>query len=229
MSRDGARASRRCTRCRCSFPPERRDGDTIDAGVAGADSRLIAAAIEYPQWLSGPYLFNHAMRSWLFAEAIGRVNGVGYDSEGGDRHDPPRQRPHCRRDGPFRFEVNGADAPLSFIKGRGLSDRRAQLIWDLVAPNSMPSLVLHKEPEVAVGTRGVSAPEDEAAVCRDLLPAGHGAAGDEPRQLPSRFRRAVRAGLQSGVNGRPADERAVRRMNGSRFAICSPHEELNDR
>ena len=57
--------------------------------------------------------------------------------------------------GPNRFEVNGADAALSFIKGRGISDRRAQLIWDLVALNSTPSLALHKEPEVAVGTMGI--------------------------------------------------------------------------
>jgi hypothetical protein len=53
------------------------------------------------------------------------------------------------------FEVNGADAALSFIRGKGLSDRRAQLIWDLVALNSTPSLALHKEPEVAVGTMGI--------------------------------------------------------------------------
>jgi len=57
--------------------------------------------------------------------------------------------------GPNRFEVNGADAALSFIQGKGLSDRRAQLIWDLIALNSTPSLALHKEPEVAVGTMGI--------------------------------------------------------------------------
>jgi hypothetical protein len=44
---------------------------------------------------------------------------------------------------------------VSFIKGERLSDRRAQLIWDLVALNSTPSLALHKEPEVAVGTMGI--------------------------------------------------------------------------
>ena len=51
--------------------------------------------------------------------------------------------------------MNGANAALSFVKGRGLSDHRAQLIWDLVALNSTPSLALHKEPEVAVGTMGI--------------------------------------------------------------------------
>ncbi len=80
------------------------------------DGPLITAAIDYAQRLSEPYLFNHAMRSWLFAEAIGRTRGIDYDHE--------------------VVEVNGADAVRSFIAGRGLSDRRAQLIWDLVALNS---------------------------------------------------------------------------------------------
>jgi hypothetical protein len=51
--------------------------------------------------------------------------------------------------------VNGADAALSLIRGKDLSDRRAQLIWDLIALNSTPSVALHKEPEVAVGTMGI--------------------------------------------------------------------------
>ena len=57
--------------------------------------------------------------------------------------------------GSHHFEVNGADASLSFIKDRGLSRRRAQLVWDLVALNSTPSIALHKEPEVALGTMGI--------------------------------------------------------------------------
>ena len=57
--------------------------------------------------------------------------------------------------GPNRFEVNGADAALSFIRDHGFGDRRARLVWDLVALNSTPSLALHKEPEVAVGTMGI--------------------------------------------------------------------------
>jgi hypothetical protein len=57
--------------------------------------------------------------------------------------------------GPNRVEVNVADAALAFIKGNALSDLRAQLIGDLIALNSTPSLALHKEPEVAVGTMGI--------------------------------------------------------------------------
>ena len=126
------------------------------AGVSVPDGPLITAVIEHAQRLSEPYLFNHAMRSWLFAEAIGRAKGIDCDREvvaiGTVLHDIGLT---ASVSGPNRFEVNGADAALSFIRGKGLSDRRAQLIWDLVALNSTPSLALHKEPEVAVGTMGI--------------------------------------------------------------------------
>src|SRR5262249_4128639 len=126
------------------------------AGVSAPDGPLITAVIEHAQRLSEPYLFNHAMRSWLFAEAIGRIKGIDYDREvvaiGTILHDIGLT---ASVSGPNRFEVNGADAALSFIRGKGLSDRRAQLIWDLVALNSTPSLALHKEPEVAVGSMGI--------------------------------------------------------------------------
>ncbi len=126
------------------------------AGVSAPDGPLIRAAIEYAQQLSEPYLFNHAMRSWLFAELIGRGQGIDYDREvvaiGTILHDIGLT---SSVSGPNRFEVNGADAAVSFISGRGVSHRRARLIWDLVALNSTPSLALHKEPEVAVGTMGI--------------------------------------------------------------------------
>jgi hypothetical protein len=131
-------------------------GIRLIAGVSVADNPLITAVIGYAQRLSEPYLFNHTMRSWLFAETIGRIKGLDYDHEvvaiGTILHDIGLTGSVS---GPNRFEVNGADAALSFIKGEGLSDRRAQLIWDLVALNSTPSLALFKEPEVAVGTMGI--------------------------------------------------------------------------
>jgi hypothetical protein len=125
-------------------------------GFSVPDGPLITAVIEHAQRLSEPYLFNHAIRSWLFAEAIGRIKGIDYDREvvaiGTILHDIGLT---ASVSGPNRFEVNGADAALSFIKGKGVSDRRAQLIWDTVALNSTPSLALHKEPEVAVATMGI--------------------------------------------------------------------------
>jgi len=141
------------------------------AGVSVSDTPLVTAVVEYARRLSEPYLFNHAMRSWLFAEAIGRMKGIDYDREvvavGTVLHDIGLT---TGVSGPNRFEVNGADAALSFIRGKGLSDHRAQLIWDLIALNSTPSLALHKEPEVAVGTMGIGL--DFGGFFVEALPAG---------------------------------------------------------
>jgi hypothetical protein len=144
----------------------------VIAGVSVPDGPLIAAAIDYAQRLLEPYLYNHAMRSWLFAELIGRAKRIDYDGEvvalGTIMHDIGLG---ADVSGPNRFEVNGADAALSFISGRSLSDpRRAQLIWDLIALNSTPSLALHKEPEVAVGTMGIGL--DYGGFGLDLVQAG---------------------------------------------------------
>jgi len=111
------------------------------------------------------------MRSWLFAEALGRMQRIDYDHEivaiGTILHDIGLT---ASLSGPDRFEVNGANAAVSFIKGQGFSDRRAQLVWDLVALNSTPSLALHKEPEVAVGTMGIGL--DYGGFGIQELPAG---------------------------------------------------------
>jgi HD superfamily phosphodiesterase len=89
------------------------------AGVSLPDSPLIRTVIEYAQRLSEPYLFNHAMRSWLFAEAIGRKKEINYDRDvvaiGTILHDIGLT---ASVSGPNRFEVNGADTALSFIKAK---------------------------------------------------------------------------------------------------------------
>lgn len=136
----------------------RRDvlGARLIAGVGVPDSPLITKVIEYAQRLYAPYLFNHAMRSWLFAAKIGQSKGVDCDLEvvavGTILHDIGLS---AAVSGSNRFEVNGAAAARSFVKERGISNRRAQLIWDLVALNSTPSIALHKEAEVALGTMGI--------------------------------------------------------------------------
>src|SRR5262249_38761822 len=100
------------------------------AGVSVPDSPLIADAIKHAQELSEPYLFNHAMRSWLFAAKIGQVKKMDCDHEvvavGTILHDIGLT-PGVG--GENRFEADGANAARSFIEERGVSDRRAQLVW----------------------------------------------------------------------------------------------------
>lgn len=131
-------------------------GTQLIAGVSVPASPLITASVEYARSLCEPYLFNHAMRSWLFAVRIAQLKGIDCDTEvvasGTILHDIGLA---AGISGPHRFEVNGAAAALSFVNERGVSGRRGQLIWDLVALNSTPSIALHKETEVALGTMGI--------------------------------------------------------------------------
>ena len=102
------------------------------------------------------YLFNHVVRSWLFAARIGQLRNIDHDAEvvavGTLLHDITLNE---RFDGPRRFEVEGADLARVFARQGGVDERRAQLIWDSVALNSTPSIGLYKEAEVALCTAGV--------------------------------------------------------------------------
>src|SRR5262245_46629189 len=106
------------------------DGAQTIAGVDLPNTPLVADAILFAKRISDPYLFNHAMRSWLFAEAIGRARQMDYDREvvaiGTILHDIGLT---AEIRGPNRFEVNAANAVGSFVAGRGLTDRRTQLLW----------------------------------------------------------------------------------------------------
>ena len=127
------------------------------AGVSVPDTPAIAKAIELAQEHSEPYLFNHAMRSWLFAVLLAQRNQAAHDAETVAvttlLHDLGLTESFT---GPRRLEVEGADAARSFARYHGLDERRAQLVWDGVALNSTPSIALHKEAEVALATAGIA-------------------------------------------------------------------------
>jgi hypothetical protein len=126
------------------------------AGIAVPDTPLVARAIEYAREHCEPYLFNHSMRSWLFAVAIAQVKRSPHDAEvlavATVLHDIGLAEAF---NGPLRFEVEGANAARAFARAQGVTESRAQLIWDGVALNSTPSIALHKEGEVAVCTLGI--------------------------------------------------------------------------
>jgi hypothetical protein len=126
--------------------------------------------MDYARAQSDPYLFNHAVRSWLFAVRLGQLQGTPHDPEvvavGSLLHDLGLT--NCCP-GPRRFEIEGADAAQAFAREQGLDDRRVQLIWDSVALNSTPSIGLYKEAEVALCTAGIGV---EFGFQYDRIPPG---------------------------------------------------------
>jgi hypothetical protein len=144
-------------------------GRTV-AGVSVPDTPLVAKALDHARHQSEPYLFNHVVRSWLFAARIGQVRQIDHDGEvvalGTLLHDIALDE---RFNGPRRFEVEGADLARTFALEGGVDQRRAQLIWDSVALNSTPSIGLYKEAEVALCTAGICL--DVVGLQHEVVPA----------------------------------------------------------
>ncbi|UNK47922.1 hypothetical protein MNR01_08960 [Lysobacter sp. S4-A87] len=126
------------------------------AGVPVPDTPLVARAIDFARAHSDEYLFNHVMRSWLFATLIAQNKAEPYDAEvlavSAVLHDIGLTDAVS---GSLRFEVEGANAARTFAREHGVDERRTQLIWDSIALNSTPSICLHKEAEAALCVLGV--------------------------------------------------------------------------
>lgn len=137
-------------------PPVRSGTTRVLGGITVVDTPLITGAMDYARAHSEPYLFNHAVRSWLFAVRLGQLQGIPHDAEvvaiGSLLHDLGLTSSFT---GPKRFEIEGADAARAFAREHGLGEDRARLIWDSVALNSTPSIGLYKEAEVALCTAGI--------------------------------------------------------------------------
>ena len=81
------------------------------AGVSVPDTPVVSRAIEFARARTEPYLFNHAIRSWLFASMIAQRNQTVHDGEvlavATILHDVGLADDFK---GPLRFEVEGANA-----------------------------------------------------------------------------------------------------------------------
>jgi len=147
----------------------------LRAGVEVPDTAIIDRAIDYARRACEPYLFNHVMRSWLFAVRLGQLKGIPHDAEilavGTLLHDVTLNENYA---GPRRFEVEAADLVRSFVAEAGMDDHRAWLVWDCVALNTTPSIGLFKQPEVALCTSGIGL--DVVGFDFDQLPASEIAA-----------------------------------------------------
>jgi hypothetical protein len=161
------------------------------AGVSVPSTAIIDRAMDYARTDCEPYLFNHVMRSWLFAVRIGQLRGIEHDGEvvalGTLLHDITLNE---RFAGPRRFEVEAADLARGFAVDAGLDRRRAQMIWDAVALNSTPSIGLYKEAEIALCTTGICL--DVVGFQHSLIPAA------EMRAIVAEF---PRLGMKKKMTG----------------------------
>lgn len=144
------------------------------AGVRLPDSALCQAATELAARVSEPFLFNHVMRSCIYAEWIGQRKGAVYDREilyvATVLHDlglTPLAGVKAR------FEIEGADAAKELLEQLGMDDRRVHTVWDSIALHTTPEIPARKGTEmglcqlgVACDTRGIP-----VGIAADALPA----------------------------------------------------------
>ena len=129
----------------------------ILAGIKVVDTPLVHDAMELARSSSEPYLFNHAMRSWLFGALIAEGAKPAPDREllavSAILHDLGLTERYSAQE---RFEVDSANAARSFLRERSIPAQQIQLVWDAIALHSTRSIALHKEPEVALTHSGIA-------------------------------------------------------------------------
>ncbi|KIF75202.1 diguanylate cyclase [Streptomyces sp. 150FB] len=127
------------------------------AGIEIPDSGLANEATELIRDTTGPLLYAHSRRVFLFGSLQGRRLELAYDPEllyiGAMFHDMGLTEGY--RTSQQRFELDGADAARDFVRRHGLSEESARIVWTSIALHTTPGVPGRMEPEVALVTAGV--------------------------------------------------------------------------
>jgi hypothetical protein len=130
---------------------------SIVAGVHLVDSNIARLVTDLSRMVSPPYLFNHAVRTFLFGSLVGRALGQKIDEEllylACILHDLGLTK---QFQGDLPFEIQGAQAARQFLEEHKYSMDRVAVVWDGIAMHT--SLVgQFKQPEIALVGAGAGA------------------------------------------------------------------------
>jgi len=104
------------------------------AGVRIVDSEIARTATALARGASPPYLFNHALRTFLFGSLIGRALGLKWDDEvlylASILHDLGLTE---RFEGELPFEIQGAEEAKRFLEEHSYAKPKVGLVWDGIA------------------------------------------------------------------------------------------------
>ena len=145
------------------------------AGIPMVDTMIAKAANELALSASPPYLYNHAVRTYLFGALIGRAAKLKFDEEllylACVLHDLGLTK---RFIGNRPFEIEGAIAAGNFLRQQGLSVTKAAVVWDGIAMHPL-AISQYRKPEIALVGAGAGADvvgaglEDVTASDRDAV------------------------------------------------------------
>jgi hypothetical protein len=121
------------------------------------DSEVARKATELSRSVSPPYLFNHAVRTYIFGSLTGKALGLKFDEEvlylACILHDLGLTE---RFVGKLPFEIQGAEAARQFLEERSYAKEKAAMVWDGIAMHA--SAIGHfKRPEIRLVGEGAGA------------------------------------------------------------------------
>jgi HD domain len=142
----------------------------VIAGIRIVDTKIAKAADDLSQSVSPRYLYNHAMRTYLFGALMGRAAGLTFDHEllylASILHDLGLTE---RFIGAKPFEIEGARAAETFLREQGLPASKAAVVWDGIAMHPL-AISQYKQPEIKLVASGAAADVIGAGLDR-ILPA----------------------------------------------------------
>lgn len=129
------------------------------AGIPIPDSQLASEATSLAKSAEPVEIFNHSLRTYLFAELIAKAKNVSHDQElvyvASILHDTGMCSQYMSATSPF--EVDGANLTRTLLSKHGASETRSYLGWDAVALHDNGGLAQHKQAEVMLVNSGVAA------------------------------------------------------------------------
>jgi hypothetical protein len=129
------------------------------AGLPFPRTDLALKTLHHARDIEDPAIFNHSMRTYLYARFLGEQQGLlpghDYDDEllflGCVLHDAGLSRDG---DGDQTFDLDGADLAARFLTDQGMSADRVEVVWDAIALHLQADLAARKRPEIALVTAG---------------------------------------------------------------------------
>ena len=129
----------------------------VIAGLEVPETAAVAEATRLIQETTGPLIYHHSRRVFLFSQIHARRLDVKPDPEllylVAMFHDAGLVTPFSAVE--QRFEVDGADHGRKFLLDRGFSTAAAETVWTAIALHTTPGIPGRMGPEIATTHFGV--------------------------------------------------------------------------
>lgn len=129
---------------------------TMIAGVRIPDSAVAVAAADLVRTVSSQTLYNHCVRTYLFAALALKKSAAKFDEElvfiASLLHDLGLVETYMTET--ERFEVDGADAAVAFLRQWSVPQAQLDTIWDAIALHTSIGIVSRKPPDIAAVSLG---------------------------------------------------------------------------